>query len=94
MRKVYLVIIWTITLACIVFGSMRFTGHFTPFDGHTKKGSQSLEGTLNSIELNGDAFDVTVQKGNEGHFPRPQVGPDDVLCSRCIVSADLFRGLL
>jgi predicted RecB family endonuclease len=65
MRKVYLVIIWTITLACIVFGSMRFTGHFTPFDGHTKKGSQSLEGTLNSIELNGDAFDVTVQKGNE-----------------------------
>jgi predicted RecB family endonuclease len=65
MRKVYLVIIWTITLACIVFGSMRFTGHFTPFDGHTKKGSQSLEGTLNSIELNGDAFDVTIQKGNE-----------------------------
>ena len=65
MRKVYLVIIWTITLACIVFGSMRFTGHFTPFDGTTKKGSQSLEGTLNSIELNGDAFDVTIQKGNE-----------------------------
>ena len=65
MRKFYLAFIWVITIGCIIYGCMNYLGRIPVFQGSQKKAAQVLSGDLKTIEMNGDAFDVTIKKGVE-----------------------------